>query len=63
MTALVIKYADNIMKGFATSLAIVISFMAGVAIFHFQVTTSFVVGSSVVVGATYLCSFLLFSLS
>ena len=56
VTALVIKYSDNIMKGFATSLAIIFSFIAGVILFHFQVTLSFVVGTVVVVGATYLCT-------
>lgn len=56
VTALVIKYSDNIMKGFATSLAIVLSFLAGVVLFQFRVTASFLVGSSVVVGATYLCA-------
>ncbi|KAK4058589.1 hypothetical protein OIO90_000033 [Microbotryomycetes sp. JL221] len=54
ITALVIKYSDNIMKGFATSLAIILSFCAGVILFDFQVTTSFLVGTVVVVGATYL---------
>ncbi|KAK4053142.1 hypothetical protein OIV83_001877 [Microbotryomycetes sp. JL201] len=54
VTALVIKYSDNIMKGFATSLAIILSFCAGVILFDFQVTTSFLVGTVVVVGATYL---------
>ncbi|KAM0792551.1 hypothetical protein ACM66B_005216 [Microbotryomycetes sp. NB124-2] len=54
VTALVIKYSDNIMKGFATSLAIILSFCAGVILFEFQVTTSFLVGTVVVVGATYL---------
>lgn len=42
------------MKGFATSLAIVLSFVAGVILFEFQVTTSFVVGTAIVVSATYL---------
>lgn len=46
--------SDNIMKGFATSLAIVLSFFAGVMLFNFHVTTSFVVGTVIVVGATYL---------
>lgn len=62
VTALVIKYSDNIMKGFATSLAIVISFLAGVAIFHFRVTSAFMIGSLVVVTATYLCTFASFAL-
>ncbi|KAA1469433.1 hypothetical protein DENSPDRAFT_603425 [Dentipellis sp. KUC8613] len=56
ITALVIKYADNITKGFATSLSIVISFLASVALFHFRITASFVVGASVVLCATWLYS-------
>jgi solute carrier family 35 (UDP-sugar transporter), member A1/2/3 len=56
LTALVIKYADNIMKGFATSLSIVISFLASVGLFHFHITGSFIVGASVVLTATWLYS-------
>ena len=52
VTAVVIKYSDNIMKGFATSLSIVISFLASVALFNFSITVPFVVGSCVVLGAT-----------
>ncbi|TEB36392.1 hypothetical protein FA13DRAFT_1252825 [Coprinellus micaceus] len=54
ITALVIKYSDNILKGFATSLSIVISFVASVALFHFHVSPVFMLGSSVVLVATYL---------
>ncbi|KAI0636988.1 nucleotide-sugar transporter-domain-containing protein [Trametes polyzona] len=54
LTALVIKYADNILKGFATSLSIVISFLASVALFHFQMTVSFILGSTVVLVATWM---------
>ncbi|KAI0688246.1 nucleotide-sugar transporter-domain-containing protein [Cytidiella melzeri] len=54
LTALVIKYADNILKGFATSLSIVISFLASMAMFHFQMTASFAVGSVVVLVATWM---------
>lgn len=54
VTALVIKYSDNILKGFATSLAIVLSFIAGIILFDFQVTTSFVLGTLIVIGSTYL---------
>ncbi|KAG9038917.1 hypothetical protein FRB95_013595 [Tulasnella sp. JGI-2019a] len=53
VTAVVIKYSDNIMKGFATSLSIVISFLASVALFDFGITAPFVVGSIVVLGATW----------
>ncbi|KAI0819112.1 nucleotide-sugar transporter-domain-containing protein [Irpex lacteus] len=54
LTALVIKYADNILKGFATSLSIVISFLASVALFHFQMTVTFALGSVVVLVATWM---------
>ncbi|KAL8292955.1 hypothetical protein RQP46_000649 [Phenoliferia psychrophenolica] len=54
VTALVIKYADNLLKGFATALAIVFSFVAGIVLFEFHITLAFVVGTAVVVGATVL---------
>jgi len=54
LTALVIKYADNILKGFATSLSIVISFLASVALFSFQMTITFILGSTVVLVATWM---------
>ncbi|KAI0316581.1 nucleotide-sugar transporter-domain-containing protein [Amylostereum chailletii] len=56
ITALVIKYADNIMKGFATSLSIVISFLFSVALFHVRITAAFVIGASIVLAATWLYS-------
>jgi UDP-sugar transporter A1/2/3 len=54
VTAMVIKYSDNILKGFATSLSIVISFLASVALFDFQITFTFLLGSVVVLIATWL---------
>ncbi|KAJ6572919.1 nucleotide-sugar transporter-domain-containing protein [Mycena sp. CBHHK59/15] len=54
LTALVIKYSDNILKGFATSLSIVISFLASVALFDFRITFTFVIGSFIVLVATWL---------
>lgn len=54
VTAMVIKYSDNILKGFATSLSIVISFMASVALFDFRMTITFVLGSAIVLIATWL---------
>ncbi|KAG8904506.1 hypothetical protein FRB99_001639 [Tulasnella sp. 403] len=53
VTAVVIKYSDNIMKGFATSLSIIISFLASVALFDFSITLPFVIGASVVLAATW----------
>ena len=46
-TAVVIKYSDNILKGFATSLAIILSFLASVTPFDFKFTPSFLVGTTV----------------
>jgi UDP-sugar transporter A1/2/3 len=54
LTSLVIKYADNILKGFATSLSIVISFLASVIIFNFNITLTFLLGSAMVLAATWL---------
>lgn len=54
VTAIVIKYSDNILKGFATSLSIIISFLASVVLFNFRITPGFVIGASVVLGATWL---------
>lgn len=41
-------------KGFATSLSIVISFLASVALFNYPITFAFVLGSAVVLAATCL---------
>jgi UDP-sugar transporter A1/2/3 len=37
--ALVIKYADNIAKNFATSVSIILSFLASVSLFDFEIST------------------------
>ena len=54
VTALVIKYADNILKGFATSLSIVISCLASFVLFNFPLTFTFALGASVVLAATWM---------
>jgi UDP-sugar transporter A1/2/3 len=54
ITAVVIKYSDNILKGFATSLSIILSFLASVALFDFCITPSFVIGASTVLMATWM---------
>ncbi|KAF2193463.1 nucleotide-sugar transporter [Zopfia rhizophila CBS 207.26] len=54
IVAMVINYADNIAKNFATSISIVISFLASVFFFNFSITASYLIGTSVVLFATYL---------
>ena len=54
VTALVIKYADNILKGFAMSLSILVSCLASVALFNFPLTFAFALGASVVLAATWM---------
>jgi UDP-sugar transporter A1/2/3 len=56
IVAMVIKYADNILKGFATSLSIILSTVASVFIFNFVPTIYFLFGSILVFLATYLYS-------
>ncbi|CAG8639523.1 15634_t:CDS:1 [Cetraspora pellucida] len=56
IVALVVKYADNILKGFATSISIILSFIASVYLFDFPVTVTFLIGSALVLIATYMYS-------
>ena len=54
--AMVIKYADNILKGFATSLSIVLSSILSVFLFDYSITLMFTVGGGLVISAVYLYS-------
>ncbi|ELT99550.1 hypothetical protein CAPTEDRAFT_197628 [Capitella teleta] len=56
MVAVVVKYADNILKGFATSAAIVVSCIASMYFFDFQLTLQFTVGATLVMTAVYMYS-------
>ena len=56
MVAVVVKYADNILKGFATSAAIILSSIASVYFFDFQISLQFVIGAGMVITAVYLYS-------
>lgn len=56
IVAVAVKYADNILKGFATSLAIIVSCIVSVYIFNFRITYSFSVGTTLVLMATYMYS-------
>lgn len=54
IVAVVVKYADNILKGFATSLAIVISCIASIYIFDFVLTFQFTIGAFLVICSIFL---------
>jgi UDP-sugar transporter A1/2/3 len=51
IVALVVKYADNILKGFATSVSIIVSCVASALLADFVVTTRFVAGAVLVLVA------------
>lgn len=50
----VVRYADNILKGFATSISIILSSIVSVWLFNFEITLSFGMGALLVVYATYM---------
>lgn len=54
IVAVVVKYADNILKGFATSLAIIISCIASIYIFDFNLTLQFSAGAMLVIASIFL---------
>eukprot|EP00048_Salpingoeca_helianthica_P021396 m.12055 g.12055 ORF g.12055 m.12055 type:complete len:319 (+) comp5939_c0_seq1:45-1001(+) len=57
VVAVVVKYADNILKGFATSISIIISCIVSIQLFGFVVTSMFALGALMVIGATFLYSY------
>lgn len=56
LVAVVVKYADNILKGFATSFSIIVSTVASVYLFGFHVDLMFTAGAGMVIGAVYMYS-------
>ena len=54
IVALVVRYADNILKGFATSFSIILSAVASVYLFDYHITLTFTIGASLVILAIYL---------
>ncbi|CAI4227453.1 unnamed protein product [Auanema sp. JU1783] len=56
VVAVVIKYADNILKAFATSFAIVLNCVLSFFLFDFRPTVFFLVGATFVIGAVFVYS-------
>jgi UDP-galactose transporter len=56
LVAIVVKYADNILKGFATSFSIVLSCVISIYLFTFHVSFQFVFGAGLVMTAIYIYS-------
>ncbi|KAI9138791.1 nucleotide-sugar transporter-domain-containing protein [Paraphysoderma sedebokerense] len=54
IVALVVKYADNILKGFATSIAIILSSVISLFLFDFKLSGTFTIGAGLVMLATWL---------
>ena len=54
LVAVVVKYADNILKGFATSAAIILSCIVSMFFFDFQPSLTFLFATGLVIGSVYL---------
>ncbi|XP_054667505.1 UDP-galactose translocator [Grus americana] len=54
LVAVVVRYADNILKGFATALSILASTVASVHLFGFRPGVAFLAGTAMVLFAVYL---------
>ncbi|ORX61669.1 nucleotide-sugar transporter [Hesseltinella vesiculosa] len=54
IVAVVVKYADNVLKGFATSISIILSSVVSVWAFNSSLSSTFVIGTALVIYATYL---------
>lgn len=56
LVGIVVKYADNILKGFSAAVAIVISCIVSVHFFNFKASAEFLLGAGLVISAIYLYS-------
>ena len=56
ITAVVIKYADNLLKSFATSISIVLATVASTYLFDFEMSLLFILGALIVMAAVVLYS-------
>lgn len=56
IVAVVINYADNIAKNFATSISIIMSFLGSVWLFQSSITVSYLIGTCIILFSTWLYS-------
>ena len=54
LVAVVVKYADNILKGFACSLAIILTCVLSIFIFGFTLSTQFCFGAGLVISSIFM---------
>lgn len=54
LVALVVKYADNILKGFAVSFSIILSSVLSVFLFDFAISLYFLLGTALVLVSVYI---------
>ncbi|XWS39659.1 hypothetical protein CRYUN_Cryun18bG0074100 [Craigia yunnanensis] len=54
--SMVMKYADNIVKVYSTSVAMLVTTVVSVCLFSFQLTLAFFLGANVVAVSVYLHS-------
>lgn len=54
MWRFVLQYADNILKGFATSISIILSCIVSIYVFDFVLTFQFFLGASLVISSVFL---------
>ncbi|KAK7198351.1 UDP-galactose transporter [Novymonas esmeraldas] len=52
LVAIVVKYADNILKGFATGVAVIVSGMLSAALWGYEPSPAFIGGAVLVIGAS-----------
>lgn len=54
IVAIVVKYSDNIIKGFATSSGIIVSSVLSAIFMNFKISLMFIIGSTLVVSAVFM---------
>jgi len=54
LVAIVVKYADNVLKGFATSVAIILSCIVSILFLDFYLSIQFAFGTSFVIASIFL---------